>query len=192
MNTETEEDWLGEEELVDEREGRIDWPIIGLLFLFLAAFVFYVLSPTESLKSYSLILVAILIIVIIGYVYLTILHPPTELRKKLKEANDLLDKAPLEVLKNKYIELYNLYLKLTYHQKRNFYGRVIQLREAIEHLMVKGKRIEAYLEDAQTGSISQRKKKYNQAFELHQTLPQAVKDRFHAEMVNLRDKLDKK
>ena len=179
-------------ELVDEKEGMMDWPLVSLLIIFSAAFVFYIISPTENLKSYSLILVTILIIILIGYIYLTILHPPQELRKKLELANDLLDKAPLDVLKKKYQEVYDLYAKLAYSQKKNFYARVIQLREAIEHLMVKGKKIESYLEGALTGSISQRKKKYNQAFELHQTLPQAVKDRFHADMVNLRDRLDKK
>lgn len=183
---------LIEEELIDEKEGMMDWPLVSLLIIFLAAFIFYVIAPTENLKSYSLILVAVLISVIIGYIYFTILHSPKVLRKKLEAANDLLDKAPLDVLKNKYLEIYNIYLKLTYYQKRNFYGRIIQLREAIEHLMVKGKKIESYLEDAQTGSISQRKKKYNQAFELHQTLPQSIKDRFHADMANLRDKLESK
>ena len=188
MNNETDEP--EEEELVDGREGRMDWPLVGLLVIFSAAFVFYIISPWEDLKSYSLVLVAILIIVLIGYIYLTILHPSTKLRKKLEQAAELLDKAPLDVLKNKYMEIYNLYLKLTYSQKRNFYARVIQMREAIEHLMVKGKKIEAYLEDAQEGTISQRKKKYNQAFELHQTLPQPIKERFHADMANLRDKLE--
>src|SRR3989344_3480649 len=115
--------------LVDEKEGMMDWPLVGLLIIFLAAFVFYIISPTESLKSYSLILVSILIIIMIGYIYLTILHPPIELRKKLEQTNDLLDKAPLDVLKKKYQEVYAIYLKLTYSQKKNFYGRVIQLRE---------------------------------------------------------------
>ena len=192
MNNETDEP--EEEELVDGREGRMDWPLVGLLVIFSAAFVFYGVTTNDStntdLHSYSLILLAILIILIIIYIYLTILHPSTKLRKKLEQAAELLDKAPLDVLKNKYMEIYNLYLKLTYSQKRNFYARVIQMREAIEHLMVKGKKIEAYLEDAQEGTISQRKKKYNQAFELHQTLPQSIKERFHADMANLRDKLE--
>jgi parallel beta-helix repeat protein len=113
-----------------------------------------------------------------------------KLRRKLKGINPLLNEESNEVLKEGYLGIYNLYLRLSEKHKSNYYSKVTKLREKIEDQLKAEKRVQELLQD-QTGELKDQKKKYLDAYEHYKHLPNKVKKKYYPDLVHLRDKLER-
>ncbi len=113
------------------------------------------------------------------------------LRRALKKMAPLIDSEPSEAVKNSYLQIYNLYLKLSEKRKRNFYTRVNSLRERIEEHLKNEKEIERLFQEADKGGIAEQKKTYLKMYKAYEKLPQKVQHQYYPRIVQLRDRLER-
>jgi len=116
--------------------------------------------------------------------------PRNRLKRKLKQVRPLLDNETNEVLKENYLGIYGLYMKLAEKHKPNYYAKVTKLREKIEDQLKAEKKLQELLGN-QVGEIKEQKEKYLQAYQHYQKLPAKAKQKYYPDLVNFREKLEK-
>ena len=103
----------------------------------------------------------------------------------------MLETESTELLKNKYLEIYHFYLKLSEKNKRNFYSKVTELRERIEEHLQAEKRISELFLNADDGDLGDRKKAYLKIYNYYLKLPEKSRQKYYAHIVRLRDRLER-
>jgi hypothetical protein len=112
------------------------------------------------------------------------------LRRKLKKIHPLIPEESSHILKDDYLGIYNLYLKLSEGKKQNFYGRVSKLREKLEDQLKNEKKMEELFQNVK-GDLKQQKKVYLEINQQYQKLPFKVQKKYYPRIIRLREKLEK-
>ncbi len=151
------------------------------------------LAPEAELPVRTITLSSIALVAIVGgiYAYWMFGYPPNRLRRRLNKLKSEVDEEYYELLKNDYLSVYNLYLKLSENHKQNFYAKITEMREKIEENLKAEKKMEELLESADQGEVSERKKAYLRAYNNYQKLPEKVKQKYYPRIVRLRDRLER-
>lgn len=164
---------------------------VSLSVLLLAALFGYFFAPNPTLKTYSLILFLLLVIIDMVFIARTFLSKPAALHRKLEHAESVLQTASLDELKQRYQEMHALYMKLTEHQKQQVYPPLSAFRQAVEELLITRRKLEELLRKAAHGTMVQRRKVFHQAEALFGRLPQQMQETYQAEMLHLKGKLER-
>lgn len=138
----------------------------------------------------AIIILILAVLFILLYLHFGFYHRSRQLRKKLKEIEPRLSQEPLDVLKEKYLKIYTLYLKVSEKEKRNFYALISRLRESIEEKLQADKKLEELCQKAGQGSLAERKKTLEEIQKLIQTLPEKAKEKYFSEMKQLEEQLE--
>ena len=109
----------------------------------------------------------------------------------MKKLRPLLGEEATEVLKDGYMGVYNLYMKLSEKHKQNFYTKVTKVREHIEEQLKAEKKIEHLMEDETKGDLKERKQRYLDMYHHYQKLPAKVQKKYYSHIVHLRDQLER-
>src|SRR3989344_389299 len=150
--------------LFNNPSGKAQVLALLLAALLLGAFLFYLLAATPQMKTYSLILFLLVLVIDVVFIALALWSKPAALEKKIQQAKERAGSASLDELKQRYQEIYQHYLHLNEPEKQKFYSSIIELRQAIEeHLSTQRKLGEMVAKAAASGTFSQRKQHYQQA-----------------------------
>lgn len=125
------------------------------------------------------------------YVYWQFAVAPGRLRRKLKKLAPMLGEESSELLKEHYVEVYNLYMKLSEKHKQNFYSKVTKFREQIEEQLKAEKKIEELLQLSTKGSFAEQRKVYLEIYDTYLKLPVKVQQKYYSNIVHLRDQLER-
>lgn len=165
-------------------------------FLILVIILGGLLTGYLQIKNEELRLVFLLMGVIIGLIGIIILFSQLlgkkrKLHWRLGQIEKLLARESLETLKGKYREIYNLYLKIKEKDKQHFYERIKQLRERLEEQLKAEKRLQQLLGISATGTLEERKKRYEEITTLYQQLPLLVQEKHSGPLLQLKEELEK-
>ncbi len=163
--------------------------ILAMIISGLAGLYFFLDSKDARLG----IMIAAVMVIVAGMVMLIfqLTHGASALRKKLDEVTPWLSEGPVESLKEKYMQIYGLYLKVSEGEKRNFYARVVDLREKIEEMLQAEKQVEERLAKSGEGSLAEKKKGYEVMHAFYQKLPKKAQEQFYPQVVNWKEELEK-
>lgn len=176
---------------------RGDLKLIGLIMALLIDVLFLAylgirIGKEPNLKIAVISLWIILAVLIIGtFTYLYLAYPPILIRKKLKMADSLVKEETIETIKAFYAEVYGLYTRLSEKHKQNFYGRVMKIKEAVEEQLQLEKKMEELFYKANKGLMTERKKVYDQLYEIYQRLTVKTKQKHYPKIVQLREGLER-
>ncbi len=149
--------------LIDDT--RIQWLSLALLF---AVFLFLVIDIVRTFTS-----------------------PSHHLKKSIKEMHSLIKKEPLETLREKYVAIYESYMKLSEKKKQHFYQDIHSLRETIEDQLQAEKKVEELLQQSSQGTVQQQQQIYELLHTYSQKLPQKVQEKFYPQIVAMKEKLSR-
>lgn len=130
-----------------------------------------------------LVLASILIIWRLGSAF-------NKLNRRLKKINPLLNKESSEAVKKLYLEIYELYLKLSEKKKLVVYSKIKWLREEIETNLRTEKKMEELLSELDQKGVKQLKAKYTEIYNLYRSLPEKVQSRYYSQVTQLRTQLE--
>lgn len=153
----------------------------------------YFLVKNEELKLVLLLMVAVIGFIGLLLIIFQLLGPRHKLSKRLKKVEKLVSVESLETLKDKYLEIYNLYLKLKEKDKPHFYDRVLQLREKLEGQLKAEKKVQQLLEKikGEKGAVEEQKKCYEEMRSLYEQLPLKVQEKYSGQLVQMKEELEK-
>lgn len=166
----------------------------GLLFLGLALIVlialhFFVAGETVKMLILSAVIIISMFALSVGMREL--FNPASRLRQGLEHLEHHLEESSSAALQEKYLHLHDLYLKLSEAEKRNFYGRLVKLRELLEsHLHIE-KRVEHLLEAVKKGTLVQRKKIFHELEKEFKKLPRLASEKFYPHLLHAQEELEK-
>jgi len=151
----------------------------------------YLLATNEELKLTLLIMVAIIGFIGTIIIIFQLLGPARKLRGRLKQIEKLMAVEAGETLKEKYLEIYELYLKLKEKDKPHFYGRIISLRERLERQLKAEKKLQQQLEKSAAGTLEEKNRRYEEMKAWYEQLPMKVQEKYAARLVQLKEELEK-
>ncbi len=164
------------------------------LFIFLLIItilsMLYFMAESSTGRIIILILLVIMAVLGLGDVIWYCISPERSLSQKLQRFSSLLSQEPIDVLKGRYLELYNLYLRLPANQKRIFYAEINTIREKIEEQMQAEKNIEKLLQESSSGNISQRQKKYEEIKSALQKLSLETRRKYQSQLAYVQEGLE--
>ncbi|MEK6900499.1 MAG: hypothetical protein AABX05_05225 [Nanoarchaeota archaeon] len=148
-------------------------------------------SASDSYMNAAIILITIsTLIAVVSYVAWEF-SALNKLRRLLRKIAPMIDSQSAASIKDSYLEIYSLYMKLSEKHKQNFYTRVNSLREQIEQHMQSEREIETLLQRTDSGSLQEQKINYMQVYKIYQQLPKKVQERYYPQIVQLRDRLER-
>ncbi|MDP3640597.1 MAG: hypothetical protein Q8R53_05375 [Nanoarchaeota archaeon] len=177
--------------MLNDRWGKAQILALLLAALLLGAFLFYLLAATPQMKTYSLILFLLVLVIAIVFIALALWSKPAALEKKIQQAKERASTASLDELKQRYQEIYQQYLRLHEPEKQKFYSSVVELRQAIEEHLTSQRKLGETMVQAASGTFGERKQQYQQAQELFQTLPAGMQQEHSLHMAQVREQLEK-
>jgi parallel beta-helix repeat protein len=145
-------------------------------------------TPVRTLALSSLALLAVFGGI---FAYWQFAYGPNRLRRKLKKIVPLLDEESSEVIKGKYLGMYNLYLKLSESHKQNFYSKLTDLREKVEVQLKAEKKIGELIQQENKGNIEDQKERYLAMYQNYQKLPGKVQQKYYQHIVHLKEQLER-
>ena len=177
--------------LFNNPSGKAQVLALLLAALLLGAFLFYLLAATPQMKTYSLILFLLVLVIDVVFIALALWSKPAALEKKIQQAKERAGSASLDELKQRYQEIYQQYMRLHESEKQKFYSSVIELRQAIEEHLSTQRKLGEAVAQAASGTFGERKQQYQQAQELFQNLPAGMQQEHSLHMVQMREQLEK-
>ena len=138
-----------------------------------------------------LILSLVIVLAVAIYLYGHYFHPPHRLHRKLKNTASIIQLESGENLKDNYLDIYNIYMKLSEKHKSNFYTKVTKLREKIEEQMKAEKKIQELVQKSNSGGVEERKAVYLEMHQNYQKLPKEIQQKYYPDIVNLREQLER-
>jgi len=111
-------------------------------------------------------------------------------RRKLRKTKVMMSNSSIEILKQEYKSIYNMYLKLSEKDKRNFYTNVNRLRGKIEEQLKAEKIVEELFGDSHKGDLHTQKKNYLNIYREYQKLAPKSQEKFYPKLVALKESLD--
>ena len=109
---------------------------------------------------------------------------------------ELILHEPGELLKDLYMDIYNLYMELSENHQPKYYQKVVGIRKRLETHMQAEKKLNTLLHEAEKmketdkKSMSELKTLYDQVYANFQKLPQKVQTKYYTHIVQLRQKLE--
>ena len=158
-----------------------------------AVLVVLYLFVLQDEKVKKMLLVALLAVVLLSIIVLAIefSRGPHRLRAKIREIEPLLSQQSAEMLKDKYVQLYELYMKLPEKWKQNFYAKVTGIRERVEEQLRAEKKLVFLLEQADKAPMTELKQLYTQLYASFQKLPEQVQGHYYTRVIALKEKMGK-
>lgn len=173
---------------MNKRGSLIGWYIFIVVILALLVFL-YLTTEAEIIRLLTLAVIVLVIFLALCFVYLEYFSASTKLRKKIKKFLLRLPHEPAGILKNEYLNIYHLYIKVAEKRKKEFYEVINKIREQVEEYLVAEKKIlEKFHSLGKT--IKQRKKSYLDIHALYQKLPSKVQEKYYHLIVDLKQKLE--
>ncbi|MBI2151736.1 hypothetical protein HYU21_03370 [Candidatus Woesearchaeota archaeon] len=169
--------------------------IIAIIFVLilsvLGEMAAYFLTDKEGfviiiLTTALLLAITVFILVPLWYAFASHLR----LNRKLKKFVKLVNVETLFTLKELYLEIYTLYLKISENRKHEFYPHIVEARNKLEEHLRHNKKVETVLSQAEEKSIKELKKLYDEAYQLFLKLPQKMQSMHYPGLVHLRQKLE--
>ena len=171
--------------------------VIVYIILVISAFItIFFISPTDEFKIYSLPLLALAAVTGTALVYWAMSSTHFKLNKKLKHMEELILHEPGELLKDLYMDIYNLYMELSENHQPKYYQKVVGIRKRLETHMQAEKKLNTLLHEAEKKeetdkkSMSELKTLYDQVYANFQKLPQKVQTKYYTPIVQHRQKLE--
>jgi len=167
--------------------------VLVLIALTLGVVVYLLFQPGAeegSMRTLLLSIIGVVVFVLVWYITWEF-SAANRLRRMLKKIAPMVDSEPTDEIKNLYLKMYNLYMRLSEKKKQNFYARVNSLRESLEGHLQNEKELERLLQDSDKGSIDDQKKKYLELYAVYEKLPRKVQNRYYTQIVQLRDRLER-
>lgn len=169
--------------------------VISLIILPIAVavliIIYYAVSD-QKLKVSALSLAAFLALLFLIIGYNSFFSAANRLRRKLQQVPTITQGESIAKMKQHYLEIYNLYNKLTERHKQNFYAQITEIRERIERKLKADKKLELLVQTIGKGSLEEQKRNYQEMFELYRRLPEAVKQKYYAHIVHARSLLERR
>ncbi|HLD72763.1 MAG TPA: hypothetical protein VJA23_04200 [Candidatus Nanoarchaeia archaeon] len=168
-----------------------------LSFLFLSVLIagdisVYLLVEDELVKKVSLAVLVLVLFIILTIFYKNKIHLPLSLKRKLIRAESFLQQENTETIKEFYLKIYHLYLKLSEKQKLKFYSQINQLRENIEKILQAEKKVKEGLAKIESKTnFSELKEIYQKINESYQQLPELIKQTYYSQLTALKSKLER-
>jgi hypothetical protein len=167
---------------------------ITLILLGVSLILFLVLSLISDSKiiltiSFSLFLITLILSSF--YLYLHFFDKNSKIRKQLNELQNILNTSSIDILKSKYLSSYELYLKLSEKEKRNFYAKINNFRETIEEHLKTQKKVELFLENAVKGALDDQKENFAQLMDHFKKLPQAEQEKYLSQLNSIKERLER-
>ncbi len=172
------------------KKGQLVFGFILLAAIVAALLVLYLRAESDSVRTLFLSLLILVVLFGGGLLLWQLAHKPGQLRRLLNDMDQAINMETLEVLKELYLQIYNLYMRLSEKQKRNFYARVMEPRERVEEMMRAAKKLELLLGTA-FGSIAERKKQYEEAHAHFQKLPEKAQQQYYHSLLQWKEQLEK-
>jgi len=167
---------------------------IALILIGVGLILFLLLSLISDsqiivILSFSLFLITL----ILGsfYCYFHFMDKTSKIRKQLTQLQSQITTAPLSILKSQYLAVYELYLKLSEKEKRNFYAKINNFRETIEDHLKTQKKVELFLENAVKGALEDQKKNFQLLMQHFQKLPSAEQEKYFSQINPLKERLER-
>jgi len=157
-----------------------------------AAVISEVIGSGELPLWVLVVFLGVLVALVLGIlVYWQFARPYNRLKRKLSRLLPMLVDGTSEQLKSNYLDVYNLYLKLSDKHKQNFYSRITRIREEIEDHLKAENAVKQMLDKAHDGDIDDQKMNYLTLYKQYQKLPATVQKKYYANIVQLRDRLER-
>jgi len=172
---------------------RGSWWISFVLVVIAVAVLFVFYLKVQSEASQTLFLLLLILTALVGGSLLLwqFFKHAGKLRTKLEEIQSLVGQQSPEALKDRYTEIYSLYMKLSEKEKQNFYGRLMKLRETLEEQLKTEKKVEGLLQNRTSGSPRERQKQYEEVQALLPTLSKATQEKYYSQLVQLKEELER-
>ncbi len=177
--------------LMADNRGSVILSFILLVIIVAGLSAGYFLVRKEELKLVFLIMVAVIGFIGTIIILVQLLGRARKLQKRLKQMEKLVAVDSAEKLKDKYVEIYNLYLKLKEKDKQHFYDRIIQLRERLEGQLKAEKKLQHVLEKPAGGTIEEKRKQYEEMKAWYEQLPMKVQEKYAAQLIQGKEELEK-
>ncbi len=172
-----------------DKKGRADLVLILSISMLIAGVILFFMARNDSFlfTSVGLFLVGFILLLVEGYKQF--LSPSHQLQKNLKETESKLSEWTIDALKQNYSQTYQLYMKSSEATKQNFYAKIMKIREELEELMKKRKRVEFLLDQTVMGTPLQRKKHFEELTTILPLLPQQEQELFQSKLMQVKEQL---
>ena len=168
--------------------------LLVIIALTIGAVIYLLLQPdTEQNPSLRIVLFSVITVAIAALIWYIVWEFSTanRLRKMLKKITPMIESESMDKVKEKYLKIYDLYMKLSEKKKPNFYARINSIRERVEELLQKEKELERLLQDTEKGSIEEQKEIYLKLYAIYEKLPKKIQNQYYPLVVQLRDRLER-
>ena len=169
------------------KRGNIALPVSLLVLGFIASIVLFIIATTDLLKVVSVVLFVLSLVFTIVFFIVHVSLARHSVTAKLDSLDELLATETIEVLKSKYMEIYNQYLKISAGKKEHVYERVVKARESIEVILKATKKLDNLLESVQKLKPAQKKKVLDRITEFNKNLPTKEQEKFHSRIMQAKD-----
>lgn len=150
----------------------------------------YLIMESETARLGLLISIVIVVGTGIIFLFLQYSRGGHRLNKKMESLESLLPHESLDVLKGKYLAVYNHYLKLSEKDKRNFYGKLTKLREGLEEQLKAEKKIEILLKKLEKAGLQEMKKIYDELQQEVSKLSKVMQEKYYPYLMHLKERLE--
>ncbi|MBI2665521.1 hypothetical protein HYX12_02800 [Candidatus Woesearchaeota archaeon] len=153
--------------------------------------VFVLLSSEDIFKVFFLPLLALLAVIgiIVFYIHFSTTHK--KMQQKIKHITSLIIEEPAAVLTEKYMEIYQLYSKLSEKHKKYYYQHIIRIREQLENSMQMEKKVETMIASVERKSVYHIKEIYDELYNAFMELPEKAKQKYYSSIINLKRRVEK-
>ncbi len=134
---------------------------------------------------------AVLVLAVVMGIIVAFKSKKHQLRKLLQEMERRVSSESADALKGKYVQIYNLYLKLSEKNKPNFYGRITKLREKMEEQLKAAKKVEELLQKSTVTNISLLRKQYDEMYGYFRKLPASMQQKYYPQIMHVKEVLEK-
>ena len=172
------------------KKGFIGFLIIGPILLGLGIAGYFVF-PEKVHKMASLAFAGLMLLINVIGILDHFFAKHQRLRKKLEAINSVTQGEDLEKMKETYKDIYDLYMKVSEKYKRNFYAKIMEIRERIERKLKASKKLEILVKNIGKGTIKQQETNYNELYKVYQRLPDAMKKKYYHHIIHAKELLGK-
>lgn len=160
--------------------------LAALIYLFVAGDML-----SSDSNKFILGILVFLVLAVAVYLYLHFFHHSTQIKKAFQSISVILSTESIDVLKEKYKELYQIYLNLSEKQKQNYYHKLMEIREEIETQLKASKKIEELLHKVQSASLEEKQRLYDEFHELFLKLSAQTQQHYYSSLVHIKDQLER-
>jgi len=166
--------------------------LIILFTLILAALIaLYFITEAEETKKIAIFAFIAIFVMTLILIYLHVGFSARLMRRNLKKIEEQVAEGSLEELKETYLKLYKVYLKLSEKKKQNFYGKLAQIREKVEDMLRAEKKIQKMLDEVtEHKDITKKRPLYDQMQSEFKKLPSKTQEKYFPHLNQLKEDLE--